>query len=76
MNITLSADEKTIKRARLAAAARGTTVNELVRRFLEQLAGEMTAEQIADEFVRCAKSNTVASPEGWKINRQEIQRYP
>ena len=38
MNITLSADEKIINRARKAAQAMGKSLNQAVRDYLEQLA--------------------------------------
>ncbi len=37
-NITVSVDEETYKRARLAAAERDTSVSALVKAYLEQLA--------------------------------------
>lgn len=72
MNITLSADEKLIEKARAAAAARGTTLNEMIRNYMRQLTGEtMTRQEAADEFVRLALSNPGRTPEGWKFNREE-----
>jgi hypothetical protein len=40
MNLTLSVDARTLEKARITAASMGLSVNELVRRYLEQLAGE------------------------------------
>jgi len=39
-NITLSVDEAVLKEARRIAVEQDTTVNGLVRRYLEELAGE------------------------------------
>ena len=72
MNITLSADEKVIAKARAAAAAQGTTLNELIRRYMEQLAGMSDRQAIADEFVRLCREGAGRAPEGWKFNREEI----
>jgi hypothetical protein len=72
MNITLSADEKLIEKARSVAAARGTTLNEMIRDYMRQVTGEtMTRQEAADEFVRLALSNPGRAPEGWKFNREE-----
>lgn len=40
MNLTLSIDAKTLEGARRTAASMGLSVNEMVRRYLEKLAGE------------------------------------
>jgi hypothetical protein len=39
-NITLSVEDKTLERAREAARKRGSSLNALIRGFLEELAGE------------------------------------
>jgi len=39
MNITLSVDEKIAERARATAQAMGKSLNQMVREYLEQLAG-------------------------------------
>ena len=70
MNITLSADEKLIEKARAVAAARGTTLNELVREYMRQLTGEMTPQQAAAEFLRNAMENPGRSEPGWKFDRE------
>ena len=44
-NITLSADESLIKTAREVARARHTTVNQLFRDWLAELAGRQNREQ-------------------------------
>ena len=41
-NITVSVDDETYKRARVAAAERDTSLSMLVRRYLEQLASQET----------------------------------
>jgi hypothetical protein len=71
MNLTLSVDEVTIQRARHRAEALGTSVNQLVREYLERLAGEADPEQDAAEFERLsrlAKGNS----RGWKFDRNEL----
>ena len=44
MNITLSVDEKVAQRAREAAQKMGKSLNQVVRDYLEQLAGVMSVE--------------------------------
>ncbi len=51
MNLTLSVDEHTAAQARLAAQAMGKSLNQLVREYLEQLAGRATVEAEIAEFV-------------------------
>ena len=40
MNLTLSGDDEVVRHARQIAEATGTSVNQLVREYLEQLAGK------------------------------------
>lgn len=47
MNLTLSVDEVVVERARQVALARGTSLNALIRQYLEDLGGsraELAAE--------------------------------
>ena len=69
-NITLSVDEKTVNRAREAAQAMGTSLNQLVREHIERLAGadQRAAEHTAYEArVAAAKGRL----NGWKFDRDE-----
>jgi len=71
MNLTLSIDDEIIRSARRRAEAMGTRVNQLVRDYLEQLAGKSDPNANAAEFEklsRMAKGNS----RGWKFNRQEL----
>jgi hypothetical protein len=71
MNLTLSVDEEVVERARERAKALGSSVNQLVREYLEQLAGKADPNADAEEFEklsRLAKGNS----RGWKFNREEI----
>jgi hypothetical protein len=52
MNITLSVDEQTVEKARRVAQAMHKSLNQLVREYLEHLAGQDQAERDADEFRR------------------------
>jgi multidrug efflux pump subunit AcrA (membrane-fusion protein) len=44
-NITLSAEESLIEQARVTARAQKTTLNQLFRQWLEELAGKQEREQ-------------------------------
>jgi hypothetical protein len=71
MNVTLSVDDEVILLARQRAEAMGTSVNQLVRDYLEQLAGKSRPDDIADEFVRLSKLSH-GNSRGWKFNRDEL----
>ena len=71
MNVTLSVDEEVILRARRRAEALGTSVNQLVREYLEQLAGKSDPNEDAAEFERLSKLANGDS-RGWKFNREEL----
>jgi hypothetical protein len=74
MNITLSADERLIKKAREYAKARHTTLNQMIRDYLAHLVRHRSPQEAASEFRRIAEE-TPGHSGGWKFNRNEIQRY-
>jgi hypothetical protein len=49
-NLTLSIDGPTLERAREAARKRGTSLNELVREFLAELAGTRQRQRAVEEL--------------------------
>ena len=70
MNITLSVDEQVAQRARDAARKMGKSLNQVVRDYLEQLAGGARRGQEWSQFEeRCL--NSKAKLEGWQFNRDE-----
>jgi replicative DNA helicase len=70
MNITLSIDEQVAQRARLAAQKMGKSLNQVVRDYLEQLAGGSRRSQQWSQFeARCLASE--ARLDGWKFDRDE-----
>lgn len=71
MNITLSVDEDVVQRARQHAERLGTSVNQLVRDYLEQLAGKSNPDEDAAEFERLSRLSAGRS-KGWKFNREEL----
>ena len=69
MNLTLSIDEQLVARARRRADALGKSLNQLIRDYLQKLAGGDQPEQSIDEFRRLSgKGNS----RGWRFNRDEI----
>ena len=70
MNITLSIDEQVAQRAREAAQKMGKSLNQVVRDYLEQLAGSTRREQLWSQFeTRCSESP--AQLGDWRFNREE-----
>ena len=69
-NLTLSVDEKIIDRARDAAQAMGTSLNQLVREHIERLA---RADQRAADHKAYEARATAAKGQlnGWKFDREE-----
>lgn len=75
MNLTLSVDGAVLEKARERARAMGTSVNQLVRDYLEQLAGNDRVERDMEEWRRLSAEAT-GDRGGWKFNREEIyDRY-
>jgi antitoxin component of RelBE/YafQ-DinJ toxin-antitoxin module len=70
MNITLSVDENTARRAREAAEKMGKSLNQAVREYLERLAGSDRADLDHQEFEELCK-RTGGKLNGWKFNRDE-----
>lgn len=74
MNITLSASEQVVQRTRQFAVAHGTSLNQLVRDYLERIAGMSELERDAEEFGQLARSRGGRSPVGFTFDRDEIHR--
>ena len=71
MNITVSLDGEVILRARRRVGVLGTSVNQLVREYIEQLAGKADPNEDAAEFERLSKL-AHGDSRGWKFNREEL----
>lgn len=50
MNLTLAVDEQTVERARQVARQQGTSLNALIREYIEQLAGQLDGDAVLAEF--------------------------
>ncbi len=79
MNLTLSADDDVVKKARLVAQRQGTSLNELVRGYLRTLAGETSGAASAHELFKLMDEHGGHSG-GQRIRRdaiyQERIKYP
>jgi 3'-phosphoadenosine 5'-phosphosulfate sulfotransferase len=69
MNVTLSIDEQLVARARKKAEALGKSLNQVVRDYLESLAGGDDAERSIEELRRLSGRG---HSRGWRFNRDEI----
>ena len=71
MNITLSVDERIVEAAREAARKMGKSLNQAVRDYLEQLAGQ---ERLEAEW-QAWEQRCLSSPgrlQGWRFDRDAI----
>ena len=69
MNVTLSIDEQLVARARKKAEAMGKSLNQLVRDYLQKLAGCDDPERSIEEFEQLSGRG---HSRGWRFNRNEI----
>lgn len=69
MNITLSIDEEVVARARQKAEAVGKSLNQLVRDYLQTVAGGDDPERSIAEFRRLSGRG---HSRGWRFNRDEV----
>ena len=71
-NITVSVNDETYKRARVAAAERDTSVSALVRDYLEQLASHETESERLKRKERDIRSRISAFNASDKLSRDEL----
>lgn len=71
MNITLSVDAGLIEEARKLAQARGTSVNQLVRDYLEALVRPRDVKGYGAELRQLTQEGAGRS-KGWRFDRDEI----
>jgi hypothetical protein len=71
MNLTLSIDDRLVEEARKLAQARGTSLNQLVRDYLEGLVRPRTAETYGVELRRLTAEGKGRS-RGWHFDRDEL----
>jgi hypothetical protein len=72
MNITLSADQKTILNSRKYAQEHGTSLNNLIREYLKKISGEDDRKENAREFAQLAESKAGCSKPGFRFDRDAV----
>lgn len=71
-NLTLTIDDRVLKRARMVALQRNTSVNAAVREFLERFSGEDESAAALADFLEDAQSSTVGSGRGRTWRRDDL----
>ncbi|MGA9644081.1 MAG: DUF6364 family protein [Terriglobales bacterium] len=69
VNLTLSVDERVVAKARSKANALGKSLNQLIRDYLQNLAGGDDPERSIAEFKELSGRG---HSRGWRFNRDEI----
>jgi hypothetical protein len=69
MNVTLSIDDQLVERARQKAEVLGKSLNQLIRDYLQKLAGGDDPERSIEEFKRLSGRG---NSRGWRFDRNEI----
>ena len=69
MNVTLSLDDQVVARARKKAEAVGKSLNQLIRDYLQGVAGGDDPERSIEEFQRLSGRGR---SRGWRFNRDEL----
>ena len=73
VNVTLAIDDEVMREARKRAEAMGTSVNQLVRDYLEQFAGKADPNGAAAEFEQLSRK-AGGNSRGWKFDREELHK--
>ena len=71
MNITLSAKEALINKARNYASKHGTTLNSMIREFLERIVKQEKSDTGLKRFLQLAE-NFSGDSKGWTWDRNDI----
>ena len=74
-NITVSVDDETYRRARVAAAERDTSVSALVRAYLEQLASHETEVERLKRQEREIRSQIAAFNAADRLSREDLHGW-
>lgn len=71
MNITLAVSRNIITKAREYAQKHKTTLNQIIRDYLDELVREEYAEGAADRFLRVC-DRVAGDSHGWTWNREKV----
>jgi hypothetical protein len=69
MNLTLSVDEQLVESARKRAKSLGKSLNQLIRDYLQKLAGNDDPERTIQEFRQLSGKGHAR---GWRFKRDEL----
>lgn len=73
MNLTITIDDEVLRRARIRALSQGTSVNAVLREFLESYAGSDVEAAARAHLARLARASTASSaPAGRTWTRDEV----
>ena len=73
MNLTITVDDELLRRARIRALSQGTSVNAVLREFLESYAGSDAEVAARSRLAELARSSTASSgPDGRSWRRGEL----
>ena len=71
-NLTLTIDERLLKRARMRALEEGTSVNAVIREFLGRYVGEQPGPAGLRDFVVTARTSTAGSGSAGRPCRDDL----
>lgn len=71
MTLHLTIDDQLVQEAQKVAESLGTSVDQLVRDYLEQLTSSTEIEAELEEFERLSEE-AKGDSRGWKFNRDEL----
>ena len=71
-NVTLSIDEENLKRARIHAIEQGTSLNAVIRSFVEEYAAGSERYRRITEAVLARAETSKASSEGRRLCRDDL----
>lgn len=74
VNITLSADEQLVAKARAYAQKHNLTLNQLIRNYLQRISGHLDGAQAAQEFAELARRQPGQSEDGFVFDRKAAHR--
>lgn len=69
MNVTLSVDDRLVERARRVAHASGTSLNQMIREYLAQVAGD---DDKVGELAELRSLSGTGSRRSWRFDRAEL----
>ena len=73
MNLTITVDDEVLRRARIRALSQGTSVNSVLREFLESYAGSEVEAAARTRLAKLSRGSTVSSgPDGRTWTREDL----